>query len=97
VERRWMPAGCDSYRGHAVRTQERLDAAKAMTFEQCAEAYVKAHRRNAKHAAQWEATLATYAEPIIGALPVQAVSDRVALDGKARNRVTAAGANRGYP
>jgi len=87
VERRWMPAGCDmrAHARHAVRTQERFDAAKAMTFKQCAEAYVKAHRagwRNAKHAAQWEATLATYAEPIIGALPVQAIdtaakSDRV--------------------
>jgi integrase len=60
----------------ALRAQERLEAAKAMTFEQCAESYIKAHRagwRNAKHAAQWEATLATYAEPIIGVLPVQAV------------------------
>jgi len=60
----------------AVRTQDRLEAAKAITFKQCAEGYVKAHRagwRNAKHAAQWEATLSTYAEPIIGALPVQAI------------------------
>ena len=36
----------------------------------------QAHRagwRNAKHAAQWESTLETYAEPVIGALPVQAI------------------------
>jgi integrase len=60
----------------AVRAKTKLDAAKAMTFKQCAEAYIKAHRagwRNAKHAAQWSATLATYAEPIIGSLPVQAI------------------------
>jgi integrase len=60
----------------AARAQERLEAAKAITFKQCAAAYVQAHRagwRNAKHAAQWDATLATYAEPIIGTLPVQAV------------------------
>ncbi|HZO56007.1 MAG TPA: hypothetical protein VFB63_25080, partial [Bryobacteraceae bacterium] len=47
-----------------------------MTFKQCAENYIKAHRagwRNVKHAAQWEATLATYADPIIGPLPVQLI------------------------
>jgi integrase len=60
----------------AASATARLDAAKTMTFKQCADAYVKAHRsgwRNAKHAAQWDATLATYVEPIIGALPVQAI------------------------
>jgi hypothetical protein len=59
----------------AERLRKRLEVAKAVTFSQCAEAYIKAHRagwRNAKHAAQWEATLATYADPIIGTPPVQA-------------------------
>jgi Arm DNA-binding domain len=54
----------------AARAKAKLDAAKAITFKECAESYIKAHRagwRNAKHAAQWGATLATYAEPIIGA------------------------------
>jgi integrase len=58
------------------QAKHRLDAAKTITFQQCAEAYIKAHRagwRNPKHAQQWENTLATYAVPIIGALPVQAV------------------------
>ncbi|HMF06257.1 MAG TPA: site-specific integrase [Methylocella sp.] len=62
--------------------QERLEAAKAITFKQCAESYIKTHRvswRNAKHAAQWEATLATYAEPIIGALPVQVVDTALVM------------------
>ena len=57
----------------ATRARERLDAAKSVTFEECAETYIKAHRmgwRNGKHAAQWAATLATYAGPVIGALPV---------------------------
>jgi integrase len=66
----------------AARESARLDAAKAMTFKQCAESYIKAHRagwRNAKHAAQWEATLATYAEPIIGALPVQAIDTALVM------------------
>jgi len=60
----------------AARARKRLDAAKAVTFKECSEAYLKAHRagwRNGKHAAQWEATLGTYANPIIGALPVQVI------------------------
>ena len=35
--------------------------------------YIDAHRgswKSAKHAAQWETTLAMYASPVIGALPV---------------------------
>jgi integrase len=66
----------------AARMQARLDSARAMTFEQCAEAYIEAHRagwRNAKHAAQWQATLTTYAEPIIGRLPVQAIDTALVL------------------
>ena len=60
----------------AERAKARLDAAKAMTFNQCAEAYIKAHRpawRNDKHAGQWEATLKTYAAPAMGSLPVQSI------------------------
>lgn len=53
-----------------------LAAAKAITFDECSAAYIKAHKsgwRNAKHEAQWAATLKTYASPVIGASPVQAV------------------------
>lgn len=45
-----------------------------MTFDQCAAAYIKAHRdgwKNAKHTQQWENTLATYASPVIGAMLVR--------------------------
>jgi integrase len=66
----------------AARLRERLEAAKAMTFKQCAEAYIGSHRagwRNAKHAGQWEATLTTYAYPAIGALPVQSVDTGLML------------------
>ena len=65
-----------------ARMQARLTAAKAIAFHECAEAYIKAHRagwRNDKHAAQWEATLATYAEPIIGALPVAAIDTALVM------------------
>lgn len=50
-----------------------LAKAKMMTFDQCAEAYVSAHKagwKNAKHADQWINTLSTYASPIFGKLPV---------------------------
>jgi integrase len=60
----------------AVRAQERLEAARAVTFRQCAEAFIEAHKggwKNAKHAQQWSNTLETYAMPIIGNLPVQAI------------------------
>ena len=66
----------------AERARQRLEAAKAITFKQCAEAYIAAHRagwRNDKHAAQWSATLSTYAHPVIGALPVQAVDTGLVL------------------
>lgn len=52
---------------------ERLAKARHMTFDQCASAYIEAHRpswKNAKHADQWTNTLATYVSPIIGSLPV---------------------------
>ena len=58
------------------RARQRLDAAKAITFGEVAASYIasnKAGWSNEKHAAQWSATLATYAYPVIGALPVQAV------------------------
>ncbi len=51
-------------------------AAKTLTFSECADAYIAAHRagwKNAKHSEQWKATLATYAHPVIGALPVASI------------------------
>jgi integrase len=47
-----------------------------ITFKQCAEQYVKAHQpgwSNPKHAAQWSATLETYAYPIIGNIAVDKI------------------------
>jgi integrase len=60
----------------AEREQSILDAAKVLTFKDATDKYIAAHRsgwRNAKHAAQWESTLKTYAHPIIGAHSVQAI------------------------
>lgn len=50
-----------------------LENARAMTFNQCAEAYIQAHKvgwKNAKHIDQWINTLNTYASPVFGHLPV---------------------------
>ena len=66
----------------AAKAQARLDAAKAITFQQCADSYIKERRsawRNGKHAAQWETTVRTYAYPVIGSLPVQAIDTALVL------------------
>jgi integrase len=66
----------------ALRAGERLAAAKTLSFKECATCYIRAHRagwRNAKHAGQWEATLATYADPVIGALPVQSIDTALVM------------------
>ncbi len=58
------------------RLKARTEAQGAKTFRECCLAYITAHKpswRNKKHAAQWEATLATYAFPVIGNLPAGAV------------------------
>ena len=58
------------------RTKARTAEVAKVTFEQAAKSFLKFKRaefKNAKHSAQWEATLATYAYPIIGKLPVQSV------------------------
>jgi integrase len=60
----------------------RIEAAKTMTFKACAEGYINAHQvgwRNAKHRAQWPATLNTYAYPVFGDLPVQTIDTGLVL------------------
>jgi len=59
----------------AEREKEKLEAAKAMTFRACAEAYIKAHsaKWSRRHAAEWPRSLGDYVYPVFGDLPVQAV------------------------
>jgi integrase len=48
----------------------------AVTFAQCAEGYIAAHRaswRNLREAAQWSASLRDYIHPVVGGLSVEAV------------------------
>jgi integrase len=66
----------------AERAARALEAAKAMTFKQCAEAYIAANEgawKNAKHAAQWASTLKTYVYPHIGHLAVADVDTGLVL------------------
>jgi integrase len=61
---------------NAIKLEASLERAKMVTFDYCAAEYIKAHRgswKNAKHAAQWESTIATYASPTIGDLPVASI------------------------
>ena len=56
-------AGIDPIAARADQRQQiRLEAARALTFRECAEAYIAANKAgwsNPKHAAQWSATLST--------------------------------------
>ena len=60
----------------AERERAKIEAARATTFKQCADAYLAVHEagwKNPKHRQQWRNTLETYAYPVIGSLPVQTV------------------------
>jgi integrase len=75
--RRQLLDGIDPIEARAAqRRQAALEAARNMTFRECAAAYIEAHKpswKNAKHAAQWTATLESYVYPHFGHLAVQAV------------------------
>lgn len=68
------------------RAAEAADQARQTTFAEASEHYIASHEAgwlNPKHRQQWRNTLATYADPIIGSLPVQAGHHRI---GAARAR-----------
>jgi integrase len=75
--RRTLLAGDDPIElRNATRRTKLADAARAVTFQHCAERCIKDRRAewsNPKHAAQWAATLATYAYPHIGELDVRSI------------------------
>src|SRR3954468_14824920 len=64
------------------RAQTRLQAAKGVSFRQCAERMIASHEaawKHPKHRAQWKATLATYVYPVFGELSVAAVDTGLVL------------------
>lgn len=65
-----------------ARAALRAALIKAMTFNQCVDAYLSAHNeswRNAKHRQQWRNTLTTYAGPVIGDLDVAMIDTGLVL------------------
>lgn len=67
-----IDAGADPIAArHAAVSRIKAEQLSAVTFERAAKAYIDAHGdtwKNPKHRAQWSATLATYAFPVIGNL-----------------------------
>lgn len=57
----------------AARSALQAAGASVLTFNECAEKYIRAHEsewKNPKHIAQWRSTLETYAGPVLGKLNV---------------------------
>lgn len=75
--RKLLQAGHDPVKARrAALAAARVANAKVLTFDQCAEKYIEAHRagwKSNKHAAQWMATVKTYVSPVFGNLPVNDV------------------------
>lgn len=60
----------------AKRAEKKAEATKGMTFDEAAAACIADKRsgwKNAKHADQWNNTIATYVSPKIGSLPVAVI------------------------
>jgi hypothetical protein len=66
----------------AQAAEKAVAEASTMTFKRCCEAYISAHRAgwsDPKSETQWRSSLATYAWPILGDLPVAAIDDGLVL------------------
>jgi hypothetical protein len=66
----------------ALRLTARIEAAKRVSFSDCADRYFEAHRaewRSEKHAGDWRNSVRDHAEPVLGALPVGAIDTNLVL------------------
>ena len=66
----------------AVRVSLSQQQAKAMSFGECADAYIRAHQagwRSIRHAKQWGRSLELYVLPLLGALPVAAIDTALVM------------------
>jgi integrase len=62
--------------------RERVEAARGISFQACAEAYIAAHKaawRSPKSLVQWQSSLAAYVYPTLGLLPVQQIDTGLVL------------------
>ena len=74
--RKQVRQGVDPISTRKAELITKRTAAGLHTFAEVADAYIKAHEaawRNDKHKQQWRNTLATYAAPILGKMPVLTV------------------------
>jgi integrase len=65
-----------------AKAERKLETVKRITFRECADGYIVAHRetwRSAKHRNQWDATLATYVLPVFGGRPVDEVDTELVM------------------
>lgn len=59
------------------REERAVERAAVMSFDACVKAFLNSHQtawKNEKHREQWASTLASYASPVIGQLPVNFVA-----------------------
>jgi integrase len=81
--RKLLLDGIDPLQAKRARFAELKAAeAKAVTFRQCAEGFIRdneASWSNAKHRLEWERSLAKYAFPVLGSLPVAAIDTPLVL------------------
>ena len=81
--RRLVGAGADPIEARKNNRQVALAAsAKAMTFEQCAKAFIASHEtgwRSSVHRRQWRKSLAAHVYPAIGAQPVAGIDTALIL------------------
>lgn len=65
-----------------LQRARQAELAHELTFDRCARDYIASHRagwKNAKHADQWTNTLATYASPVLGHVPVAQIDTALVL------------------
>jgi integrase len=81
--RKLVAAGIDPIEHRrAEQSAAQASAIKQTTFSEAAARYIAAHEaawRHPKHSHQWRSSLATYAEPVIGALPVSDIDVNLML------------------
>jgi integrase len=65
----------------AERRARQIERAKSVTFKDCADAYIAAHRAgwSPRHVSAWENSLRDHVLPLIGALPVAAIDTGLAV------------------
>ena len=83
AQRKMLLEGVDPLAAkQASEVQRKLAEASVITFDSAATSYIASHRagwKNEKHVQQWQNTLATYAFPKIGQLPVAAIDTGLVL------------------